>query len=306
MRTIFLFALAFALGAQAQAEPDLSVHVSDFDIGKFHRESHRRHPYGKGNVWTNFVLPPDADGTSPVLVTNDDGSRSLFASNLEDVFENLIRLSAETGRKVGTLDLVAHGFPGAISFAADRRAFASGDCEAARKLIAGPDEASYRKYYAGTSLAAHERMLKSSTFANGRIACGSTAVDFKKTASRLTVVQAVFSERARIRILGCNVGRGSVGTLFVSEVAKALLIPGTDASVTAIRHYGLIDWSIPEGEGFWDVIGESQASRDEQTYPKDEMDSRYMKRGSIAVARFRAGKWRVAVTSDLSILRLDD
>jgi len=97
------------------------------------------------------------------------------------------------------------------------------------------------------------------------------------------------------------VGYGLSGSRFVSSVAK-LLFSGEHARVEASLNFGLGDWSMPEGMGFWDFKSFKQIDRDNSRYPVDKNDREMMQKGGIRVAEFSGGKWNRGVLKGLDFM----
>lgn len=90
--------------------------------------------------------------------------------------------------------------------------------------------------------------------------------------------------------MSCIVGLGKMGKIFTEGMAN-LLLKGEQGRIETSTNYGLGDWSMPEGMGFWDYMNDEQLERDNANYPVNKQDREEMQKGVVRVAqKSRASK----------------
>ena len=117
-------------------------------------------------------------------------------------------------------------------------------------------------------------------------------------AAKHAELKKLFTRDVQIHFLSCLVGLGTLGDNFTKGIAS-LFISDPNGRVQTSTAYGLGDWSIPQGMGFWDYLNDEQLEHDNEIYPIDKMDSEQMQQASIRVA----GNVNGATVSNLMPIR---
>ena len=84
--------------------------------------------------------------------------------------------------------------------------------------------------------------------------------------------KSVLARDIQIHFLSCVVGLGSNGETFTRGIADLLLTAGGGGRVETSMNFGLGDWSMPEGMGFWDLQSDAQVDHDNSLYTKNHTD----------------------------------
>ncbi len=272
---------AFAgLAAQAQS---LTIHAAESGIGKFHRYDNQVHPYGADNAWTPFILPADADLSQATLVyENANGSFTIFYSSLEELLLKIKEISVARGQKVSQFNINAHGMPGGMWFPKDAAQRESPECASWREAATGSDLDNYSQYYSPISKTDIMQMRALSE-RPGRYGCTAGVPEWEEIVNRNPEVKEAFADDLQVHMLSCLVGLGSVGDNYTKGLAS-LLLTSESGRIQSSLQYGLGDWSMPEGMGFWDYQDDAQLSRDNRNYPVNRSDREMAQRGTIRVA----------------------
>lgn len=286
---IFLMAAGSAfVGSSATTRADdnqgLIVHAAEIGIGKFHRYDNKVHPYEHNNIWLNYVAPEGDNLKTPIVRANDDGSVTVFYSTLEEMLQSVQKISAEKQAKVSVLNINAHGMPGAMWFPKDEKTMKSSSCSDWVNSANGADKGNYDQYYSPVSKAdiIQMRMLAKLPSAQWMAPCTTGAKQWVEILKRNPKVLTAFASDAQLHFFSCIVGLGRAGKNFMTKVAAALF-SGDGAKVEASMNFGLGDWSMPEGMGFWDYLNDDQLNRDNEHYPVDRKDRDLMQKGQVRV-----------------------
>ena len=97
-----------------------------------------------------------------------------------------------------------------------------------------------------------------------------------------------FASDAQLHLFSCIVGLGWAGKRFTYNLA-GILFSGENSRVEAAMNFGLGDWSMPAGMGFWDYLSVDQLNRDNSKYPVDRNDRELMQKGQIRFVTKNAG-----------------
>lgn len=294
-----------ALAPKAQASAGLVVHASEFGVGKFHREDNRVHPYGK-SAWAPLVLPGDAPADPKGVLTtkNADGSFTIFFSTLEELVAELPRLADSERQSVSVLNLHGHGLPGRMWFPKDERTRNGFGCSDWRRFADGIDSDSYDQYYSALSLSEIQSIRSMSNNANVRTPCTSGLEEWRAAVRARPRFREVLAPDAQIHFLSCVVGLGTLGDTFTKGMAELLLQAGGGGRTETSMNFGLGDWSMPEGMGFWDYISDDQLSRDNEVYPRDRQDREIAQKGTIRVAISNGTSWTSALYGQRDFMSL--
>jgi hypothetical protein len=279
----------------------LSIHAAEIGIGKFHRHDNSLHNYATSNAWVPFILPENADLTTPKVIENRDHSLTIFFSTLTEFLQTLNQVAADHSESIVTLDINAHGIPGGMWFPVDDEAKASLECKDWREAATAPDEENYKQYYSATTKKdMNEILLQSQGVANYE--CVSGLPEWQNVISSIPSLAGRFSDQAILSILSCTVGMGSAGAEFNLGLAAALFGKASRAEIRSIVQLGLGDWSMPEGLGFWNYLNPEQFLHDNQIYPVDREDREIMQRGTVRVVTGAAGDWASSLVENQPFL----
>lgn len=268
------------------SETGLTINTAEFGIGKFHRYDNKQHPYNDANAWKVFVLADDADITKGQVVQTSENAYTIFYTHLEELIQLATKLSKDTGKKIQVLNFNAHGLPGGMWFPKDAQMHDSWECAEWRSAASGDDVDNYNQYYSATSkseiMSLHD-MAKRSSIPAGN--CLTGIDEWTEVVGRNPEFKLSFTSDAQVHMLSCLVGSGSLGDRFTSGLANLLFGENlsTQRVETSIK-FGLGDWSMPTGMGFWDYESDDQLDRDNKVYPVDRRDDELMQKGDIRVA----------------------
>ncbi len=289
MKLIFvIMTLALTLNAFAQ---DLTINGAEFGIGKFHRKDNKEHAYEANNAWKVYVLPEGVSLKEAYVQKNSETDYTIFFTNLQEFLEKIVEITTKTGKKVGIINLNAHGLPGGMWFPKDAKTRDSMECSSWRSAASNSDESNYSQYYSAVS---KDEMLSFNSMSNSSripsFQCLTGVNEWAAIVAKVSAIKKVFSHDAQIHMLSCIVGMGTLGDAYTTGLAKILFeTPDSQQIQTSIK-FGLGDWSMPEGMGFWGFESDAQLDRDNEVYPIHRRDSEIMQKGSIRVAQANNGK----------------
>ena len=289
--------------APKTAERLLVVDAVDTVMGNFHRYDNRRHPYGPGNYWADFIGAGYGPG-SAFARQDADGAVTIEFSSLEDLLRTLVKVAAKEHAQVAVLNINSHGHPGGSWFPPDEEAMNADECQAWMQTAQSSDAVSYGLYYSDLYKGDIKSMRRASARANPYFDCATGAGDWRRVASRIKGINSVFAPGAQIHFDSCLTGLGKAGEGFVKAVAEALF-PHGGGNVAASMDYGLTDWSMPKGMGFWDYQNDAQLSQFNRLYPRDRRDSEFAQAGSVRVASYQNGAWTTFVAGGLRVMPTD-
>lgn len=277
--------LALALGALTTGAfaADLIVNGAEFGIGKFHRKDNKEHPYEDTNAWKVFVLPENVSTKEAFVQKNGEDNYTIFFTNLDEFLVKILELTKTTGKKVAVLNLNAHGLPGGMWFPKDARTRDSFECMSWRQAANNSDDDNYNQYYSAVS---KEEILSFDQMANAtRIpsySCLTGLPEWTQVVNNRPEIKGAFAANAQIHMHSCIVGLGSLGERYTQGMVDLLL---TSGKVQTSIKFGLGDWSMPEGMGFWGFESDEQLRIDNERYPTHRRDSEIMQKGDIRVAQ---------------------
>ncbi|MGE3611236.1 MAG: hypothetical protein AB7I27_16710 [Bacteriovoracaceae bacterium] len=285
MRSILLILLILFT---SQAFANITINAAEFGLGKFHRYSNKKHPYGSAHAWSVFILPDNAETSKNLIKKNSNDNYTIFFNDLESLLKDIIALTQKTGMKVEVLNLHAHGLPGSMWFPRDAEIRSSIECASWNSAASGPDVNTYKSYYSPVSKSAVLGIEASAEQASSpRFQCLTGLSDWKTLIAKNPSFKDVFAQDGQVHMLSCVVG---LGEKFTSGLAK-LLFPegGTQRVITSIK-FGLGDWSMSKGMGFWYYENDEQIKRDSANYPVQQQDSLMAQKGDLRVAEFQGSK----------------
>jgi hypothetical protein len=285
---------------------DLTINGAEFGIGKFHRQDNKVHVYEANNAWKPFILPDGVSTKTVYIQKNSADNYTIFFTNLEEFLTEIVKLSHSTGKKVANLNLNAHGLPGGMWFPRDAKFRDSMECSSWRSAANNADEANYNQYYSAVS---KEEMQQFDAMSNtARIpgfSCLTGINEWTQIVTRVPEIKNVFALDAQVHMLSCIVGMGTLGDAYTTGLAKLLFANADSQQVQTSMKFGLGDWSMPEGMGFWGYESDAQLARDNQVYPVSRRDSEIMQKGSIRVAQVSSSKVKSGFIKDENFMVLE-
>jgi len=299
----FLMSLVILFGAVSQAQAGLTIHAAEIGIGKFHRYDNSVHAYASNNAWTPYILPQDADSKTPLVVENADRSITVFFSTLEELLTEVAKISQQRGEKISVLNFNAHGLPGAMWFPMNENFKNSFECWQWTAAATGSDKANYDQYY--TPISKKDVMsIRDFSESGGVVPCTTGLNQWKLILGTVTQAKAAFAKDLKLNLLSCVVGLGTVGDKFMSSLG-ALLTDSGDVRLISSLNFGLGDWSMPEGMGFWDFQSDEQLSHDNSIYGVNRKDREIMQKGKVRVTALLKGAWQSTVLENQDFMGLD-
>lgn len=302
MKKLVLVLVGIFLSPVAWAEDGLVVHTAEFGVGKFHRQDNKVHSYGADNNWAPYILPDNANTSVTMTRKNPDDSFTIFFSTLDDLISAVTALSRQEGKKVAILNVHGHGLPGAMWFPKDQATMNGVGCWDWTNAANGADQDNYNQYYSAVSVEDIRQIRQMSNNPNVRMNCTVGLPEWRQGVAKAPQFPSVFTADAQIHFLSCVVGLGAAGDAFTKGVA-ALLLPAGGRVYTSIN-FGLGDWSMPEGMGFWDMQSAEQVRRDNANYSANHRDSEIAQKGTIRVAAFTNNNWTSGLLADRDFMSL--
>jgi hypothetical protein len=274
---------AMTAGASAaQAARGLVIHSAEFGVGKFHRKDNQVHPYDASNAWAPYILPNDAKIDQPLITDNKDGSVTIYFSTLDDLLSSVVKVSKAKSQPVSVLNVHGHGLPGGMWFPKDEKTLNSIVCLDWRQAANGSDQANYSQYYSAvTSTEIQEIRALSNESAGGHMDCITGLTEWKRAVAKNEEFKSVLSDSLQMHFLSCVVGLGKAGEEFTSGLADLLIKPKSAGRVETSVNFGLGDWSMPEGMGFWDYVNDEQINHDNEVYVTNHRDSEIAQKGTV-------------------------
>ncbi|MBN8554671.1 MAG: hypothetical protein J0L93_04430 [Deltaproteobacteria bacterium] len=302
-KTLFFILFLSISSAHANESKHLIIHAAEMGIGKFHRYDNSVHSYDENNIWINYVLPNNAPEKTPIIQENKDGSVTIFFSHLEELFQQIQKVSNDKGMKVDVLNINAHGLPGGMWFPKDEATMNSSACGSWAASAQGDDRANYNQYYSPISKSDINqiRFLSRAWYAPVGAPCVTGYKQWDEVAKRNAGIKQIFATDAQIHLFSCVVGLGWAGKTFIEKVAPTIL-SGEGSKMAAAMNFGLGDWSMPEGMGFWDFQNSEQLERDEHLYVTNKRDRDIMQKGEVRLAAINAGKWKSNILTNLDFM----
>jgi hypothetical protein len=296
LSSIAMIALLGSVHANATSTraSGLVIHGVELGVGKFHRMDNGYHGYTAANEWVGYVMPKGVQPTpemQPIQQTNADGSITIFFSNLDELMATAVQASKTTKTPISIFNIEAHGLPGGMWYPKDRAQRDSGECSSWRDAAYGPDEANYNQYYGAVAKQDIEffRSYAQSEDPGGINPCITGLTEWQEEAQK-TGFSAALADGAEIHFISCIVGLGNAGNHFTAGLAQALFSGGKAGKVLTSVNFGLGDWSIPEGMGFWDYINDDQLNRDNANYVKNRNDREIAQAGTVRISEVSSGK----------------
>lgn len=304
LATTAMFA-AFFTGFHADASTGLVIHAAEFGVGKFHRKDNQVHAYDAANVWAQFILPVAADSSGPVVIDNMDGSVTVFFSTLDELLTSAVKVAEARGLSISVFNLNGHGLPGTMWFPSTAQDLQSWLCEDWKAAASGSDAANYDQYYSGVSPNDIQQIRSISNNFNFKMGCTTGLAEWRAGIARLPRFKQLLAPDAQIHFLSCVVGLGSVGQAFTKGLAELLLAPGGGGRIETSMNFGLGDWSMPEGMGFWDMQSDEQVERDNAIYAKNRKDSEIAQKGVVRAVSATSSGLKSELLGDRDFMALN-
>lgn len=280
------FLILLSLMCTSVFAQDLVINGAEFGIGKFHRKDNQEHKYESNNAWKVFILPANVATDKAYVQKNSATNYTIFFTNLEEFLTKIVEISKQTGKKVGMLNLNAHGLPGGMWFPVDAKTRDAFECMSWRSAANNSDNDNYDQYYSAVS---KEEMQSFEAMSNRRnipsYQCLTGLKEWTAMVAKVPAVKTVFADDAQVHMLSCIVGMGLLGDAYTTGLASLLFANQKDQQVQTSIKFGLGDWSMPEGMGFWGFESDAQLDHDNEIYPVHKRDSEIMQHGSIRVAQ---------------------
>lgn len=291
------------VNATAQASPGLTVYAEEVGVGKFHRYDNQVHPYGAASAWLPYVLPKQAATDQTTTVENPDGSVSIFFLTLDDLLASVARMASQRHEPVSVLNIHGHGLPGGMWFPANASFQQSMECSSWNQAASGSDSDNYAQYYEPVDADEVQGIREMSQTANYHGTCTTGVAEWQAEVAKTPQFRSSLAPDAQVHFLSCVVGLGEAGRVFTEGVARLLFPDGHGAVETSVN-FGLGDWSMPQGMGFWDMRDDAQMKNDGDIYSKDRKDSEIAQSGTIRLVVGGLSGWHSAMLTDQSFMTL--
>jgi hypothetical protein len=303
MKSIFLGLGILFFSSACFASQGLIIHSEEFGVGKFHREDNKAHPYAASSAWAPYILADGAAVDQPLIQKNADGSFTVFFSTLDDLVVSVIQISTTQKQKVSVLNVHGHGIPGGMWFPKDAATMADSQCDDWREAANGSDADNYAEYYSATSVEEIQQIQGMSEDTQVQMGCVTDLHAWQDAVAKTPAFKQVFADDAQVHFLSCVVGMGTLGANFTQGIA-ALLLPTGNGRVESSVDFGLGDWSMPEGMGFWDYQSDAQVDHDNSIYVVDHKDREIAQKGTVRMASFSKDSWGTQLLSGREFLSL--
>jgi len=190
------------------------------------------------------------------------------------------------------------GFPRAVG-SKDKAELESMNCSQWKETAQADDSKSYDEYYS-TPDKQSIAMIKALGQNHYSYPCVQGASEWESVGSKITNLKSYFSPDAEVNFLSCVVGLGSVGEDFTLRIAKLFLPAGGTGRVQAALKFGLGDWSMDKGMGFWDYINDDQLAKDSKDYETNKRDANMAQSGDVRVASHPQSGYEVTLLQNQS------
>lgn len=299
---IFIFSL-FTLSASAAG---LILHTAEMGVGKFHRMDNQVHNYGS-SAWAPYVMLDSDKGLTTFSRKNTDGSYTIFYSSLESMMKEAVKIAKTENTAITVLNVHGHGLPGAMWFPATDAILNSSECNSWRKAAEGSDKDNYDQYYSpvGKSDIMQIRQMSGMSDLTAFMGCVTGLSQWKTVVKENPEFKSSLSKDAILHFASCVVGLGKAGEIFTQGIAELLLPIDGQGRVETSVNFGLGDWSIPKGMGFWDYQNDAQLKHDNSIYGTHRNDSEIAQMGSIRMSQSQQGKWTTTLVGNQSEMSLE-
>jgi hypothetical protein len=198
--------------------------------------------------------------------------------------DTLQKITAEKQDQILLLTIHGHGMPGGMWFPKDDAQLNSLQCSSWLSAAKSEDEENYNQYYSPISKSDVLSTRRIATVAGKHYGCVVGLAEWQEMLTKNSEFKNVVTPDLHIHFLSCTVGLGVAGEYLSNGIAK-ILFSDANASIQTALNFGLGDWSMPEGMGFWDYFTDEQLNHDNEVYPKNRSDREIMKKGTIRVSQ---------------------
>lgn len=277
---------SFNLNRNGSDQDKITIHAAEIGVGKFHRYDNSIHPYQETNGWKAFILEQNAGNSTPQIIDHKNKSYTIFFSNLEELMTSMIKISKDQKALIELLTINAHGIPGGMWFPKDKNQQNSFECSSWRSSAASSDRSNYNQYYSAVSKDEifNIRRLSENQFPP-HYQCINGYKEWEEIILKHPEIKEVFAPEAQIHLLSCVAGLGRSGEYLSKQLTSLLFKNNPGALVQSSFQFGLGDWSMPEGMGFWDYLNDQQIEDDESRYPAEKTDRNFRQKGDIRVSQ---------------------
>lgn len=301
MKGLLICALML-MGSACFAAEGLVLHTAEFGVGKFHRYDNKVHAYGNNHAWAPFIIAESAKDLQTVTQKNADGSYSIFFASLEDMLKAAVQISKAEGKKISVVNVHGHGLPGAMWFPKDGAALQSWACGDWKSAAEGADVENYSQYYSPVSVSDIEQIRDMSNSSSIHMPCTTGLREWQDVAGRMPEFKAALADSVQMHFVSCVVGLGTAGENFTKGIA-ALLV-GETGRVETSMNFGLGDWSMPAGMGFWDYQTVDQVNHDNSLYTKNHRDADIAQKGTIRMVSKVGKDWNSSLLAGRDVMSL--
>jgi hypothetical protein len=187
-------------------------------------------------------------------------------------------------------------------FPKDVRTMESWSCYSWKEAASGSDKANYEQYYSPLSVSQINQIRDISNNPNIEMGCTTGLKEWREAMAANPGFKAALADDIQIHFLSCVVGLGKVGETFTQGMAE-LLLPTAAARLETSVNFGLGDWSMDKGMGFWDFITEDQVKRDGDLYQAHRRDSEIAQKGTMRIANY-AGAWKTGLVTGRDVMAI--
>ena len=290
--------MIFLLGSWAGASQGLVIYTAEFGVGKFHRYDNKVHAYPADSSWTPYILPDNVNADQTLTQKNADGSYTIFFSNLEDMVTSIVQVSQKEQKPISLLNIHGHGLPGSMWFPQDSQDLNGFGCYQWRASAEGSDEDNYAQYYDPVSASEVQSIRDMGDQDNSSSSCTTGLSEWQTILGRHPEFLKTLATDAQVSFLSCVVGLGHAGETFTQGIAQLLFPAGSTGQVQTSTNFGLGDWSMPQGMGFWDYISDQQIDHDDDIYPRDHKDQELAQKGTLRVAKYNQNAWTTGLVAN--------
>jgi hypothetical protein len=296
MKALLLLSFVFLgftglAGSEALASDGLVIHTAEIGVGKFHRYDNKQHAYSNGHAWSPYILADNVTDLQTRTQKNADGSYTVFFSSLADMIQAVLQVSQTEGKKVSVLNVHGHGLPGAMWFPKDASALNGWACSDWKDAAMGRDADNYDQYYSPVTVGEIQQIRNMADSTNVHMPCTTGLREWQDVVAQAPAFKTVFSDDAQVHFVSCVVGLGSLGEQFTKGIAALLFSAHPQGNVQTSMNFGLGDWSMPQGMGFWDYQTDAQVSHDNDLYTHNHQDAEIAQKGTIRLVAQASGTW---------------
>ena len=252
----------------------LTIHASEIGVGRFHAQDNAIHPYVGSSGWVNYILPTQIDELA--VIDNPDQSVTIFFTNLEELLQKTAEVAKSHHQKIQVFNVHAHGGPGLLWFPKNAHVRDGWQCKEWREAAVNPFDSYYRAISESEFRRIH-KMGNSQQF----VPCSSGLKEWQEMGAKNPELKDLFEADAQIHLLSCVSGLGIVGAQFTEGLAQ-MFFSSPAARVESLVNFGLADWSVPEGVGFYDCYG--NCDEEQERYAQARRDREFLQKGDIRVS----------------------